>query len=31
MPPGDFWHNTLLWDRVGDLQAGLYGNVKADL
>ena len=21
---GDFWHNTLLWDRVGDLQAGLY-------
>jgi hypothetical protein len=28
---GDFWHNTLLWDRVGDLQAGLYSNVKADL
>jgi hypothetical protein len=22
---GDFWHNTLLWDRVGDLQMGLYG------
>ncbi len=28
---GDFWHNTLLWDRVGDLQAGIYGNMKADL
>lgn len=25
---GDFWHNTLLWDRVGDLQAGLYGNIR---
>ena len=23
---GDFWHNTLLWDRVADLQAGLYKN-----
>jgi hypothetical protein len=21
---GDFWHNTLLWDRVADLQAGIY-------
>jgi hypothetical protein len=20
---GDFWHNTLLWDRVADLQAGI--------
>jgi hypothetical protein len=20
---GDFWHNTLLWRRVGDLQAGI--------
>ena len=28
---GDVWHNTLLWDRVGDLQAGIYSNVKADL
>jgi hypothetical protein len=28
---GDFWHNTLLWDRVGDLQAGIYKNVEADL
>jgi hypothetical protein len=21
---GDFWHGTLLWDRVGDLQAGIF-------
>ena len=28
---GDFWHNTLLWDRVGDLQAGLYTNIERDL
>jgi diguanylate cyclase (GGDEF)-like protein len=28
---GDFWHNTLLWDRVGDLQMGIYAEVKADL
>jgi hypothetical protein len=27
---GDFWHNTLLWDRVGDLQAGIYKNIEAD-
>jgi hypothetical protein len=26
---GDIWHNTLLWDRVGDLQAGLYGSIRA--
>jgi len=25
---GDIWHNTLLWDRVGDLQAGLYGSIR---
>jgi hypothetical protein len=25
---GNFWHNTLLWDRVADLQAGLYGNFR---
>lgn len=25
---GDFWHNTLLWDRVGDLQMGLYVNLR---
>lgn len=21
---GDFWHGTLLWDRIGDAQLGLY-------
>lgn len=25
---GDVWHNTLLWDRVADLQMGLYGNIR---
>lgn len=25
---GNFWHNTLLWDRIGDLQAGLYVNFR---
>jgi hypothetical protein len=25
---GDVWHNTLLWDRVADLQMGLYVNMK---
>lgn len=25
---GDIWHNTLLWDRVADLQAGIYGNIR---
>jgi len=25
---GDFWHNTLLWNRVGDLQMGLWKNAK---
>jgi hypothetical protein len=28
---GDFWHNTLLWDRIGDLQMGLYTNMREDL
>ncbi len=28
---GDFWHNTLLWDRVGDLQMGLYTNFRNEL
>ncbi len=28
---GDFWHNTLLWDRVGDLQAGLYAGLRDDM
>ncbi len=21
---GDFWHGTLLWNRIGDLQAGIF-------
>ena len=25
---GDFWHNTLLWDRIADLQAGLYVHIR---
>jgi hypothetical protein len=28
---GDLWHNTLLWDRVADLQMGLYVNMKRNL
>jgi|GEM_PF-3773253 len=28
---GDFWHNKLLWDRVADLQMGLYVNMRRDL
>jgi hypothetical protein len=28
---GDFWHNTLLWDRVADLQMGLYTNFRSGL
>jgi hypothetical protein len=27
---GNFWHNRLLWDRVADLQMGLYVNMRAD-
>jgi hypothetical protein len=27
---GDFWHNTLLWDRIADLQMGLYKNFMDD-
>lgn len=27
---GDFWHNTLLWDRIADLQMGLYVNLRND-
>lgn len=23
---GDFWHEKMLWDRVADLQAGIYKN-----
>lgn len=25
---GDIWHNTLLWDRIGDLQMGLYVHAR---
>jgi hypothetical protein len=25
---GDFWHNTLLWDKISHLQAGLYVNMR---
>ena len=25
---GDLWHNTFLWDRVADLQAGLYVHIR---
>jgi len=28
---GDFWHNTLLWDRIADLQMGLYVNFRGDM
>jgi hypothetical protein len=28
---GKFWHGTLLWDRIGDLQMGIYTYYKADL
>jgi hypothetical protein len=28
---GDFYHNFLLWDRVADLQMGLYTNFRDDL
>lgn len=28
---GDVWHNKLLWDRVADLQMGLYSNFRDNL
>lgn len=28
---GEIWHQALLWDRVADLQAGIYSYVKADM
>lgn len=28
---GKFWHETLLWDRIGDLQMGLYQTMKTSL
>lgn len=24
---GDFWHNTMLWNRIGDLQAGIAKSI----
>jgi hypothetical protein len=26
----DFWHNSLLWDRIADLQMGLYTTYRED-
>lgn len=28
---GKFWHETLLWDRVADLQMGLYVSMKTSM
>ena len=28
---GNFWHNTLLWDRVADLQVGMADNFRKEL
>jgi N12 class adenine-specific DNA methylase/tRNA1(Val) A37 N6-methylase TrmN6 len=28
---GNFWHNTLLWDRVGDLQVGLAIGIRDEM
>jgi hypothetical protein len=28
---GDVWHNTLLWDRIADLQMGLFTNLERDM
>ena len=28
---GKFWHETLLWNRIGDLQMGLYQTMKTSL
>ena len=25
---GDFWHGTLLWNRIGDLQAGIFEHAR---
>ena len=27
---GDFWHGTLLWNRIGDLQAGIFQHARED-
>lgn len=28
---GKFWHETLLWDRIADLQVGLYVSMRTSL
>jgi Fe2+ transport system protein FeoA len=28
---GDVWHNTFLWDRIADLQMGLYTHIRDNL
>lgn len=28
---GKFWHETLLWDRVADLQFGIWKNIREDM
>jgi len=28
---GGFWHGTLLWDRIGDLQMGLYSRKTSEI
>lgn len=28
---GDFWHNKLLWDKIANLQMGLYTNFRDDM
>ena len=28
---GDVWHNKFLWDRVADLQMGLYAHIRDNL
>lgn len=28
---GDVWHNTFLWDRIADLQVGLYIHIRDGL
>lgn len=28
---GHFWHNVFLWDRIADMQAGMYKHLKLDM
>lgn len=28
---GNFWHNTLLWDQIASLQAGIAHNIEGDM